>query len=452
MHGQPPNPGNTARDDKCLDAAIGDCLREVAAKPTSPAAHNNLGIALRDRGRLDEAIAAFRQALALDPNSPQPHNNLGTALRDQGQLSEAIAAFRDAIALNPNLAEVHNNLAMALGDQGRLDEAIIAHREAIAIKPSFAKAHYNLGMALLTRGEFEQGWKEYEWRWKCKGVPLLLKNFSQPQWDGSPLNGRTILLHTEQGLGDAIKFIRYVPLVAERGGKIVIVCFPELQKLFRSMPGNWRIVSPAQPFPVFDVHSPLLSLPRVLGTTLSNIPSAVPYLSGDAEKVRSWQHRLASHSPKLNVGLVWAGRPTQRNDRNRSVKLATFAPLGRIPGVRFFSLQKGEAASQTKAPSTPLELIDWTQELNDFEDTAALIANLDLVISVDTAVAHLAGAMGKPIWTLLSSVPGWHWLLEREDSPWYPSMRLFRQTTRGDWDSVITRVAEALSLWIKNHR
>jgi tetratricopeptide (TPR) repeat protein len=350
--------------------------------------------------------------------------------------------------LNPTVAEVHNNLGIALAGRGKIDEAITAHRRSIALKPQLAKAHHNLGIALLTRGDFQEGWAEYEWRWKCEGVPRLLRNFSQPQWDGGPLEGRIILLHAEQGFGDAIKFIRYVPLVAQRGGRVIIVCFAELERLFQAMPGAWQIVGPGHALPAFDLHAPLLSLPRILETTLSNIPRAVPYLQADADQATKWKHRLSVYPPCVNVGLVWAGRPTQRNDRNRSVQLARFAPLGQVAGIRFFSLQKGTAAAEAKAPPEGIELVDWTEDLKDFADTAALIANLDIVISVDTAVAHLAGAMGKPIWALLSSVPGWHWMLEREDSPWYPSMRLFRQPSLGDWDSVFKRLAEALFLWL----
>jgi hypothetical protein len=433
------------KDNRPLDDAIAGYRREIANKPL-PEAYNNLGIALRDNGQLDEAIAAYRQAIAINPDLAEPHNNLASALLDKGRLDEAIDAFAKAISLNPTLAEVHNNLGVALAERGRLGEAIAAHRRAVALKPNLAKAHHRLGMALLTRGDFQEGWEEYEWRWKCEGVPLLLRNFPQPQWNGEPLDGRTILLHAEQGFGDAIKFVRYVPLVAQRGGKIVIVCFAELEKLFRAMPGNWQIVAPGRPFPAFDLHAPFMSLPRVLGTTLSNIPRNVPYLHADAEQVARWRQRLANLSPRLNVGLAWAGKPAQQNDRNRSINLAKFTPLGQVTGVRFFSLQKGTPAAQAKTPPTQMELVDWTEELKDFADTAALIANLDLVISVDTAVAHLTGALGKPIWTLLSFAPGWHWLLDREDSPWYPSMQLFRQTSVGDWDTVIARVAEALSL------
>lgn len=433
------------RDNRHRDAAISSFRKAVALTPDVAEAHNNLGVALRKKGQLDEAIACFRRAISLNRNSPELYNNLGTAMQDAGRLDEAIASFRHAMTLNPGIAEIHNNLGIALAGQGDLDEAIARHRQAIALKPGLAKAHYNLGIALLTRGELQQGWEEYEWRWKCDGVPMLPRIFSKPLWDGRPLEGRTIALHAEQGFGDAIKFIRYAPLVAERGGKIVIVCFAELERLFRGLPGGWPVAAPGRPLPSFDLHGPLLSLPRIFAATLSNIPSAVPYLQVDAEQRIVWQHRLSVLSPALNVGLAWAGRPTQRNDRNRSMKLTTLAPLARVPGVRFFSLQKGQAAAETKSPPPDMEIVDWTEELKDFADTAALIANLDLVISVDTAVAHLAGAIGRPTWTLLSHVAGWHWLLDREDSPWYPTMRLFRQPSPGDWDKVAVRVADALT-------
>jgi hypothetical protein len=262
------------------------------------------------------------------------------------------------------------------------------------------------------------------------------------------LEDRILLLHTEQGLGDAIQFIRYLPLVAQRGGRIIIECQAELQRLFQTMDERWQIVVRGQPLPAFDLHCPLLSLPRVFGTDLANVPNIVPYLHADAQDVRRWQHRLAGHSPNVKVGLAWAGSPTHKNDRNRSMKLATLAPLGQLSGVCLFSLQKGAAAAEAKTPPDGMKMIDWTDELYDFADTAALIANLDLVIAVDTAVVHLSGAMGKPVWTLLPFVPDWRWLLQREDSPWYPSMRLFRQPRIGDWDSVITRVVDALSRWI----
>jgi hypothetical protein len=259
------------------------------------------------------------------------------------------------------------------------------------------------------------------------------------------LEGRSLLLHTEQGLGDAVQFIRYLPLAAQRGARIIIECQAELQRLFQTMSGNYQTVVRGQPLPAFDLHCPLLSLPWVFGTNLASIPNDVPYLHADAEDAGRWQDRLGGHCALLKVGLAWAGKPTHQNDRNRSMKLARLAPLGQLPGVHFFSLQKGTAAAEAKAPPAGMELVDWTEELKDFADTAALIANLDLVIAVDTAVVHLAGAMGKPVWTLLPFASDWRWLLDRADSPWYPTMRLFRQATPGDWDGVIRRVAAELS-------
>ena len=422
----------------------------LAQQPNHADALHMLGMLAGQTGQLDAAEDLIRRAIRLKPDYAEAYNNLGNALKGKRRLDEAIAAYRQAIALRPNFAEAHSNLGNSLRDKGQLDEAIAAYRQAIALNPNYADDHHNLAIALLARGDFQRGWEEYEWRWKCKDFPVPRRNFTQPQWDGFPLEARTILLHTEQGFGDALQFIRYVPLVAQRGGRIIVQCQAELERLFQTMADRCQIVASGQPLPAFDLYCPLLSLPRVFGTTLANLPHILPYLHADAEEAKRWQHRLADYSPFVKVGLCWAGRPTHTNDRNRSMKLARLAPLGQVSRVRFFSLQKGEAAAEGKTPPAGMELVDWTEELKDFADTAALIANLDLVIAVDTAVVHLAGAIGKPVWMLLSFVPDCRWLLEREDSPWYPSMRLFRQSSWGDWDSVITRVADALSLWIKN--
>jgi tetratricopeptide (TPR) repeat protein len=444
------NLGGVLKDKGQLDEAIAAYRQAIALRPDVSEAHFDLGITLQAKKLFDEAVAAYRQTIVLRPNFAEAHSNLGSALKEKGKLNEAIAAYHQAIALNPNFPEAQYNLANALIARGQLDEAIAAYRQAITLRPEYAEAHGNLALALLMRGDFQPGWEEYEWRRKCNDSQLSPQNFTQPEWDGSPLEGRTLLLYTEQGFGDAIQFIRYLPLVAERGGKIIIACQEQLQRLFKMTARGWQIVSQGEPLPRFDLHCPLLSLPRVFRTTLPDIPKTVPYLQADAEIAKRWQHRLADHSLVMKVGIAWAGSPTNKNDRNRSMKLSSLAPLGQMPGVRFISLQKGKASVEAKTPPAGMQLIDWTEDLKDFANTAALIANLDLVIAVDTAVVHLAGAMGKPVWTLLPFVPDWRWLLERDDSPWYPSMQLFRQSSSGDWDSVVARVVPALSHWIEN--
>jgi hypothetical protein len=259
------------------------------------------------------------------------------------------------------------------------------------------------------------------------------------------LEGRTILLHAEQGFGDAIQFIRYLPLVARCGGKIIIECHPELQRLLQTAAADSPVVATGHTLPAFDLHCPFLSLPRLFGTNLTNIPKDVPYLHANAADVEVWRKRLADQSASLKVGLAWAGRPTHQNDRNRSLKLGTFAPLAQLAGVRFVSLQKGEAAAEAKSPPEGMELLDAGPELKDFADTAALVAALDLVIAVDTSVVHLAGALGKPVWVLLPFAPDWRWLLNRDDSPWYPTMRLIRQQRRMEWEPVVASIREELN-------
>jgi tetratricopeptide (TPR) repeat protein len=465
------NLGNALRDKGQLDEAIAAYRQAIALNPNFAEAHNNLGVALKDKGQPDEAIAAVRRAIALRGNYAEAHYNLGNALKDKGQLDEAVAAYRRAIALNPNLPEAHGNLGIALKEEGQLDEAIIAFRQAIALSPNLPQVHHNLSLSLLLRGDFEQGWEEYEWRWKCKDFPSSVRNFAQPQWDGRPLEGRTLLLHTEQGLGDAIQFIRYVPLVAQRGGRIILECQPELQRLFQTVAGRCKVVARGQPLPAFDLHCPLLSLPQVFGTNLSSVPNIVPYLSPDPALLDAWSQTLGSPGGQLRVGLAWAGGPWFKADRTRSLNLQQLAPFAAVSeakpaaaeakpaaaeakpavrGVKFYSLQKGPAGQQAKNPPVGLELVDLGPKLNDFADTAAVMSLMDLIITTDTAVPHLAGALARPVWTMLQFVPDWRWLLERADSPWYPTMRLFRQPCLGDWDSVITRVFEALSLWIKN--
>ena len=291
-------------------------------------------------------------------------------------------------------------------------------------------------------GRFEQGWPGYEWRWKCKEFGSL-PPFHPPLWDGSPLDGRTILVHAEQGLGDTLQFIRYAPLVHQRGGRVILVCQPPLIGLLTRSPGVERLVAQGEALPDYDVHVPLMSLPGLLGTTLESVPADVPYLDAEPQLVEAWRHRLGSY-PGFKVGIVWQGNPKFRLDRRRSIPLAQFAPLARVPGVHLFSLQKGPGAEQLAAVTDRFPVTDLGRRLDDFMDTAAVLKNLDLVISVDTAIAHLAGALGIPVWVALPFVPDWRWLMDREDSPWYPTMRLFRQARPGQWEDVFQRIAEAL--------
>ncbi len=358
----------------------------------------------------------------------------------------SIAAHRRAIALKADFPEAYTNLGNALKGQGNIAAAIAACRQAIALNPDLPDAHHNLSLTLLLNGEFAEGWREYEWRWQTK--QLRPRGFAQPLWSGEAVDGRVLLLHAEQGYGDMIQFCRYVPLVAARG-RVVLEAPRALVRLFSGLAGVERIVVQGDPLPAFDLHCPLLSLPRAFATTLETIPGGVPYLGTDPAQVSAWRDRLAGLA-RLRVGLVWAGEPRATDrirgavDRRRSISLGHFARLAGVGGIAFVSLQKGEAAAQTRSPPPGLRLHDWTGELEDFADTAALIAALDLVISVDTAVVHLAGALGKPVWLLNRFDTDWRWLLDREDSPWYPTLRLFRQHRPGDWAGVLERVAAAL--------
>jgi Flp pilus assembly protein TadD len=433
-----------------LDQAIAAYRQAIVLNPTLPEVHNNLGMALKDKGSVDEAVLSYRQAIALNPELPEVHNNLGIALRDRGELDEAVSAFRRAIALKPGFALSHNNLGTVLRAKGQLEEAVAAYRQALALDPDLPEAHHNLALALLLRGDFLEGWEEQEWRWKRKDFRTPGRDFSHPQWDGSMLEGRTLLLHCEQGLGDTLQFFRYLPLVTRRGGKVILECQPELQRLLQANAAELQVVSRGDPIPTFDVHCPLLTLPRLFATDLSNIPRNVPYIRASAADTEAWRERLAGNRAELKVGLVWAGSAANANDRNRSIKLATLGPLTQVSGVRFISLQKGQAAAECETPPQGLQLIDVANHLKDFTDTAAIIDTLDLIISVDTAVVHLAGAMGKPVWTLVPFDPDWRWLLNRSDSPWYPTMRLFRQPRIGDWSSVVAEVRDQVQLLVQS--
>jgi hypothetical protein len=368
-------------------------------------------------------------------------HDLGSALGDAGQIDESIAAYRQAIQIDPNYAEAHRNLGVTLLRAGQIAESTAATLDALRLKPEDAEAHWSYSINLLAQGDFVRGWPEYEWRWRRKTFTSPARNFSQPQWEGGNLKGRTILLHAEQGLGDTIQFVRYVPMVAERGGRVILNCQPGLERLFSQMPSIQQIVTTGE-MPPFDVHCPLMSLPLAFKTNLTSIPASIPYLKTDPVLAKAWKDRLEPESTGYRIGLVWAGSAIHRRDRDRSIPLAQFATLAEVTNAVFFSLQKGPGSKDI--PSSGLAIRDFTSEFSDFTDTAAFLDCLDLVITVDTAVAHLAGAMGKAAWVLLPFSPDWRWLLAREDSPWYPTMRLFRQRSLGDWSAPIGQLVEAL--------
>jgi tetratricopeptide (TPR) repeat protein len=457
------------------DAAIDFLRKALSFDPALVAAHNDLGIFLQSQGRLEEAEACYRRAIDLNGRFAEAMSNLGAVLAARGRLEDATAWYDHAIAADAQLAPAHNNLGAALAKLDRADEAAVLHRRAIALKPDFADAHYNLGVALQDQGRFEdalasydkavefkpdlvdarwnrafallalgryaEGWREHEWRWRRKEQPP--RSYPQPLWRGEPLDGRTIMLHAEQGMGDTIQFIRYVPLVAGRGGRVVLqVPAPLLGLVEASLGDRVQVLADGDVLPPFDLHCPLLSLPLAFATTLETIPAEVPYIAVDPAAAARWRERLGK-AAGLKVGLVWAGNPRHRNDRNRSIALDRLAPLFGTAGIRWFSLQVGERKADLAHLSAGA-ITDLSDGLTDFAETAAAIEALDLVIAVDTAAAHLAGALAKPVWVLVPLVPDWRWLIGREDSPYYPTVRLFRQPARGDWDSVVLRVRRAL--------
>ncbi len=402
----------------------------IARDPNVPEPHNDLGFVQGALGRAEDAVASLRRAIALRPGYAQAHQNLGHVLAGQQRLAEAAQCYRRAIDLRPGCPVTHNNLGTVLEEQGDLDAAIAQYRTAIAIEPGLAEAHGNLGMALLTVGAMAEGWAEYEWRWQTTEGRALARGFSRPCWNGEPLNGRTLLVHAEQGFGDALQFCRYVPLAAAKSGRIVLEVHRPLFRLMRGLPGVDQLVARGDALPPFDLHIPMLSLPHALKATV--VPEA-PFYSSRQRDRRPGPPR---------VGLAWAGDPRPHApvraavDRRRSMAPERLAPLCDIRGVDFVSLQKGGPPAPPWFPLT-----DPMAQVTDFADTAGLIADLDLVISVDTAVIHLAAAMGKPAWLLNRFDSCWRWGRSGRRSAWYPSLTLYRQPSPGDWDSVLTAVA-----------
>jgi len=358
-------------------------------------------------------------------------------------MPEAARCYEHALGIRSDLADARQNLAATLVERGRRHEAIACYQEAVRLNPNSAEAHWSLARLFLQTGDFERGWQEFEWRLEHP-VMKLKRPFREPRWDGSDLGGRTILLYTEGGFGDALQFCRYVPLVARRGGRVLLECPRQLETLLASADGAEQVIALGKKLPPFDVHAPLQSLPLAFGTGPDTVPADVPYLHPDAKLAANWRARPEIAGCRFKVGLAWSGSRKDMKRNNPNCGLTRFAPLAEVSGVTFYSLQKGDAATETRQPPPGIELIDLTKELNDFGDTAALVSALDLVISVDTSVVHLAGAMGKPVWTVLGWLYDFRWILGREDSPWYPTMRLFRPAQEDDWEEVFRRIASEL--------
>lgn len=444
------NRGNVLKMMGRLNEAEDSYRKALEIRPHSAEINYNLGVFLLDRCNIKEAEGYLRKAVGANPGNHDAVNKLGYAFFLGGNLQEAETCYRMVLETNNECGEAHGSLGAILHKQGRLQEARTHYVKAISINEDDARAHYHHSDLLLLHGNLCDGWNEYEYRLKLPELQETTKLPPMQRWDGSDISGKTIFVYGEQGFGDSLQFLRYVYLLAHCGASVILAVPAELLKLVQPLVDKGvvnQVFHQADQIPHFHTHTPLLSLPKIFGTTLENIPCDVPYIHSDSSLVGTWLKRLQDVKG-LRVGLVWSGSPSHGNDRNRSLSLSALAPLAAIPGVSFVSVQKGPAASQVA--DSPFPILHLGDEIQDFADTAAILANLDLLITVDTSVAHLGGAMCIPTWILLPFVPDWRWLLDREDSPWYPTVRLFRQKTMGNWQEVIGRVTEALRESVSN--
>jgi tetratricopeptide (TPR) repeat protein len=424
-----------------LEAAAESARQATALAPGESEAWTELGVVLHALDETAEALAAFRRALALNPRDAKTHSNLGTMLMGQDRIEEARLAYAEAVTRDPGFADAWNNLGGALHGLGRLEEALAAYRRAVALRPDFADAHFNLALVLLAQGRFTEGWPEYEHRWGMASFATVGPPDVAPLWQGEDIAGKTILVQAEQGFGDVFQFARYLPKLRAAGAELLLGFPPGLLRILRPLGG--RMVGSGERI---DFRVPLLSLPGRFGTVLETIPAEIPYLETEAGLVARWQERIGRG--RFRIGISWQGRPGIAADRGRSIPLRYFAPFARLPGVRLISLQKGHGTEQIAAlPVGTVETLwdRFTEEPDDFVDTAAVMAGLDLVITSDTAVAHLAGALGVRTWVALKHAPDWRWLEGRTDCPWYPTMRLFRQREPDAWENVFSEMEAALA-------
>jgi tetratricopeptide (TPR) repeat protein len=431
------------------EAAVKSYEAAITLDPRHARAHNNLGNALHELGRYTQALHYHGLATRLDAKFADAWVNAANTLRRLGRYEEALAHSGQALVCAPDHPEANSSQGATLAAMGRCDEALLSYRRALELRPTLAEATWNEALAHLSKGALREGWTRYEARWKVKSLNLTQHRSETPPWlGGESLQGKVILLHAEQGYGDSIQFCRYAPLVAARGARVLLGVPGALRTLMTSLAGVEAVVAQA-PIPEFDCHCPLLSLPLAFGTELATIPASVPYLHAAPAARATWDSRLGPRSVP-RVGFIWSGRATHTNDRNRSIALKELLPLTRCD-TQCVSVQKDIRASDVPALAGLPAMRRLGEELVDFADAAALLCELDLVITVDTAMAHLAGALGRPVWILLPYVADWRWLQEREDSPWYPTARLFRQPVAGDWTSVIERVAFHLQELSRQH-
>jgi tetratricopeptide (TPR) repeat protein len=442
--------GVAMRESGQLTAALGQFDSVLRINPNRPMVWLNRGITLEALGRLAEALGSFDRVIALMPDRDAGYFSRAGILYRMGRFAESLTVFERLAKRSPNDPRLAVNHGVALQWCGQPDKALEQYDRAIALAPGEVSAWLNKAMLLLLLGDLRQGLPLFEWRRRDPNQPAPKRSFERPLWLGeTSIAGKTVLLHCEQGYGDMIQFCRYAALAADAGARVILAVQPPLVDLLATTPGASLALSENDPFPNHDLHCPILSLPLAFGTTAETIPAGVPYLYADPRAAAAWRDRI-SGLPGLRVGLVWAGGSRIGNadmlaiDQRRSLPLAALTPLARVAGCTFFSLQLGAASRQAAQPPAGMVLHDHTDSLRTFADTAAMIETLDLIISVDTAPAHLAGAMGKPVWLLNRFDTDWRWMLNRDDSPWYPTMRLFRQPSPGDWNSVVKAVAEAL--------
>ncbi|HVT87918.1 MAG TPA: tetratricopeptide repeat protein [Tepidisphaeraceae bacterium] len=425
-----------------LNQAEASALRAIEIDPMMAVAHGHLGLILLDAGREQEAEASLRQSLKLAPDVAIVHNNLGAALSKQGRISEAKTEYLKAINLQHNNAGFLNNAGTAFRQESDIDQAMNYWEQAVAVAPQYADPNWNMALTSLAKGNFEKGWPLYEWRFKSGGGRQFLREYLTPRWDGADLRDKTIMLYPEQGYGDIVMFARFIPKLAEMGAKVILHCPAEMVDLLKGVEGVSQVVPLEDALPDFDTYQALLSLPMVLKTTLKTLPAKVPYIAVDSNRRAEWTARIGAYPGKVKVGLYFKGRATP--DPSRSVRLAELAPLGEATGTSFFSLQTGDGMSELAGAPPELRVVDLGQHIKDFADTAAAITNLDLLITIDTAAAHVAGAIGATVWTMIPHIADFRWMLEGESTPWYPTMRLFRQSRPNDWSDVIQHLRDEL--------